>query len=739
MAKFTVSLKIENIGPHFGTNIINETKEVESNKAIFYAANGTGKSFISRSFRLAELPPHLCDDLLTLGQSTAKFTFAITTNLDNKEVSVNLERGKIPSITNTSNLIFHVFNSDFVEDNIKPNHYTPDNNIDGYILGKTQIDLSEEKAKESALTVEIKDLERIIDSEISSAKQELHNKGVTSNTTELSLFTKENLKNPPQMNSVGTFADILTQLDKLSRVPESLDDIQQIRLDINTDFFESATTILTTSYPPSTWDEEFVKYYKKNKNFIEHGLVKVNSGALTCPFCKRTFDEDALKLIKLYNEYKNNRESQTIADLDSYQKKFYTLLDNLKCYNQQVVRAKKQLEQIKEYYPSLLDYNLCEIEISEITEQTFDPISNLIEKKIDDLTLSCEEITEYLKLLKLYFDSAKHTDNNNRSIIDAANRTKNSIKAERLTLRRKLCKAKFSECSSALKVSYEKQELKLKELQELRQSIREKEEQCKISKKEKVYSTLTAALDLFFNGKYTIDKDTFQIRFLGNTIGQQASHILSDGEKSIVAYCYYLATTHLLIERESDYDKLFFIIDDPISSMDFHYVYVVAQSIRDIKNTFNITTHERIWVFTHNLEFFSIVTRNHILNTAYSLKPGKIETINAKLLMPYESHLSDIVKISRKEIAPNHTTANSIRHVLETICKFEFPDKGIESYIAENPILSNDACIFSICQDLSHGGIRTQPPYTEDVLIHACDTVLAFMTEKYSGQIDAIK
>ena len=107
--------------------------------------------------------------------------------------------------------------------------------------------------------------------------------------------------------------------------------------------------------------------------------------------------------------------------------------------------------------------------------------------------------------------------------------------------------------------------------------------------------------------------------------------------------------------------------------------------------------------------------------------------------MPYESHLSDIVKISRKEIKPNHTTANSIRHVLETICKFEYPEKGIESYIAENHILSKDACIFSICQDLSHGGIRTQPPYTEDVLIHACDTVVAFMAEKYSGQLDAIK
>lgn len=297
MAKFKVSLKIENIGPHFGTNIINETKEVESNKAIFYAVNGTGKSFISRSFRLAELPPRLCDDLLTLGQCTGKFTFAITTDRGGKAVTIHLERGKIPTIVNSTDLIFHVFNSDFVEDNIKPNHYTPDGNIDGYILGKTQIDLSEEKDKENALTVEIKDLDKAVDDVIHRAKQELHNKGITSNTTELSLFAKENLKNPPQIKDVGKYADILAQLDKLSRVPDTLEDIKPLLFDINTDFFESVTTVLNTIYPPSTWDEDFVKYYKENKNFIEHGLEKVNSGVQVCPFCKRSLDDDTLNVI----------------------------------------------------------------------------------------------------------------------------------------------------------------------------------------------------------------------------------------------------------------------------------------------------------------------------------------------------------------------------------------------------------------------------------------------------------
>lgn len=246
-------------------------------------------------------------------------------------------------------------------------------------------------------------------------------------------------------------------------------------------------------------------------------------------------------------------------------------------------------------------------------------------------------------------------------------------------------------------------------------------------------------MNLFFNGKYTLDKDTFQIVFLGNNIGKNASRVLSDGEKSIVAYCYYLATTHLLVRHETDYEKLFFIIDDPISSMDFHYVYMVAQSLRDIKNIFEIKSYERIWVFTHNVEFLSIIKRNHILINTYAIKPGEIQTIDHRLLLPYESHLADIVKIARGELLPTHTTPNSIRHVLETVCRFEFPEKGIENYIKDHDILSKSACIFSICQDLSHGGMRKEFPFSVDILRSACQTIVDFIKLKYRGQLENIR
>lgn len=207
----------------------------------------------------------------------------------------------------------------------------------------------------------------------------------------------------------------------------------------------------------------------------------------------------------------------------------------------------------------------------------------------------------------------------------------------------------------------------------------------------------------------------------------------------IVAYCYYLASTHLHINREDDYGKLFFIIDDPVSSMDFHFVYAVAGSLRDIKAHFGITTYDRMWVFTHNLEFYSIVARNHIINNAYIMRQGKIEPLKHQLLMPYENHLKDIVEIASGIQQPSHTTGNSIRHVLETVCRFEYPEKNLETYITENEILGNNSCIFTLCQDLSHGPVRNQPPYSHEVIIEACKIVVEFMKSKYQGQIDALK
>ena len=172
--------------------------------------------------------------------------------------------------------------------------------------------------------------------------------------------------------------------------------------------------------------------------------------------------------------------------------------------------------------------------------------------------------------------------------------------------------------------------------------------------------------------------------------------------------------------------------------MDFHFVYAVAQVIREIKNTFKIRDHERILIFTHSLEFFSIVIRNNIMANAFMMKPGSIEKFSDNLLMPYGNHLKDLVDIADGNILPTHTTGNSIRHVIETIAKFENPKIKLNEYVQNQEMLSKDSCIFTLCQDLSHGSVRMEPPYTEDLLREAAKKVIDFVKIKYPDQINGI-
>ncbi|NLI14099.1 AAA family ATPase [Pelotomaculum propionicicum] len=736
---FTVKLDVNNFGPHYGDKKIAFSDEVDSNKAIFFATNGTGKSFISRAFRLTstEKQTELADDLLTLGQASGSLSFRIINAGIERKLSVSVEKGKTPSIQNNTGLLFHVFNSDFVEENIKPRHYTPDGNIEGYILGKTQIDLTAEREREKKLKEELGSIGKEIDAEVNKAKRELRDQGVLPSTKEFSLIEEGRLRGDEQVGSVASFDEIVAQLDALSKVPEKLDDVQSPTLKVDQSVFGEIITLLTTKYPKTEWDEEFVAGIKANRAFIEKGLA-LSGDENVCPFCKQPYGTDALALIRDYKAYLADKEAELLRKIELCGKGISGIVDSLKGSTQSTKTAVADITSLKKYFPSLAE---VELEIPEVSDDgilSFKAIIEMLDDKAADLSKTFPTINDTISTCKTAIKVVEDAITHNTQTIKAVNKTKQDSTGERLSLRRNLCKAQFLKYRAKLKPRFSEYDDESKALRELQASIVEKEQKVRISKRDKVYETMTFFLNRFFTDKYSIDKDTFQIRFLGSNVGDKASSILSDGEKSIVAFCFYLSSTHILMEREDDYNKLFFVIDDPISSMDFHYVYAVAQSLRDIKAFFGITTHERIWVFTHNMEFLSIIARNYIISKAYVMKPGSIEVLKHQLLMPYESHLKDIVETANGSQQPSHTTANSIRHVLETVSRFEYPERSIEKYIAENSILSQDSCIFTLCQDLSHGGIRIQQSFSAEILVAACKTVVAFMNSKYEGQVKAI-
>lgn len=92
--KFRVELHVDGIGPHRDGAKIDFVDEVESNKAIFFAPNGTGKTFLSRAFRTVETVSDVKkhNDFLSIGKDEGTFSFKLKTIADEKEIKIIIKR-----------------------------------------------------------------------------------------------------------------------------------------------------------------------------------------------------------------------------------------------------------------------------------------------------------------------------------------------------------------------------------------------------------------------------------------------------------------------------------------------------------------------------------------------------------------------------------------------------------------------------------------------------------------------
>ena len=174
--------------------------------------------------------------------------------------------------------------------------------------------------------------------------------------------------------------------------------------------------------------------------------------------------------------------------------------------------------------------------------------------------------------------------------------------------------------------------------------------------------------------------------------------------------------------------------------MDFDHAYTLCGLIRNLQM---ITGTERIrfLILTHNIEFMRVLMGNEIPKNAYILKDNKLDKFSKNLALPYIYHLLDIHNISEGKNSPDHTTGNSIRHIIETLTKFEMLDSSNAS-LAEfiKKEFSHDDKIYTAIQDLSHGGWRSeQPPIKKEDYMNICKAVINCVYSKYEGHINFCK
>ena len=750
--KIKTVIKCQNIAP-----IENLNREISSCslKIGVFANNGSGKTFISRLFRLTENHNELTSDeegksptdkLLSFGKNNANFSFSVTDKKGELKDDFKIEiiKGKIPIIPKTKYL-YHTFNQDYVEENIRALSYEKDSEIEGFILGKVNIDLTDDEEKIAKVLKEGKDLSEQVEKEV--------NKYVSVNVSNIQNIKKLSeykileylniFKGVDQDKYIvsKSFNELVSDYNKIKSVPENLEDIQQIDIvNINLEFLNEIKRNSEEEYSLSSLADEFKKKIKEKQDFVEKGMeLFLNQETKSiCPFCEQEIKDNALELIDNYTKYLADTEVKTIKLFKSY---IESLENQLLIFKSTENSSNKRINEFNnyktKYIPSSEDIELNVINCGTLKNEIIEVIACISDKlkNISTPVILNQELIENIEKNQTLVN--KDIDQNNREIKNI-NLKKNRISEENKSIRREICRCVYNFLIDKHKTDIKNIERLREEWKKLDAEIKKKKEQQKVSKREKVASTIKTVLNYFFADKYTLDSETFRLVFDKNLLEKsQAKDVLSEGEKNIVAFAYYIGDTHLKIESEDDYKSLFFIIDDPISSMDFSHVYTLSGVIRDIGKIIDKIVKDRLIIFTHNNDFMRILASNNIVDKKLLLKNGELKDFNNNLTVPYLNHLIDIYNIARKGTIPTHTTANSIRHIIETLTKFESIDTSSES-IAEYIKLKipNDTKSYTLINDLSHGGWRSeQTPINEEDYVEVCETLIKHIEAEFKGQI----
>lgn len=642
--KITTIIECQNIAP-----IENLTKEIKSNslKMGVFANNGSGKTFLSRLFRLTEKQEEITldesgnsstDKFLSFGKNNGYFSFKITDKNGNvkDDFNISINKGEVTEIPNTA-YIYHTFNQDYVEQNIRVLGFEKDSDIQGFILGKSNIDIQDEEEELENIEKEYNTIKVEIEKKINDYLDENINKLANiKRLKEYSYLKPNNIfqgVNKDLFDVTKNIDELFTDYNKVKSVPENLSDIATInKINVSIETLNEIKKNLKKTIFVSE-----IKNIKDKQEFIETGITLLPSSQdKVCPFCEQELQENALNLIDNYTKFLNDSEAKTIRKFKSYLELLTSIITSLKTTENINSKRINLFNDYKtKYIPASEKTELDNLHIGEIQSKTQILIEN-IENKIKDISqpisiddLLIENIEKELTMFNCIINS------NNEHIV-LINDRKNEIGEENKNIRREICKSAYNHLVEThrnnINIFFELEQKQIT----LKEEIKEKKELQKVSKRSKVASTIKNVLNYFFSDKYTLDEDTFRLVFDNNKLEKnQAKDVLSEGEKNIVAFAYYIGDTHLKVETEDDYEKLFFIIDDPISSMDFTHVYTLSGVIRNITEIIDKLKREKIIIFTHNIEFMRVLSANNIINKKMLLKKGELKDFNNNLTVPY--------------------------------------------------------------------------------------------------------
>ena len=703
-------------------------------------------------------------NLVSDESSDGKGHFTFSRGTDAKG-SLYLEKTGDIAIAQVSDAIFHVFSADFVQEELREQEYNLDGEIENQIAvdsaniqikdAQEALEKAESDAQEAAKTLKAKfDSEK--DSKLikkARIRRQLKDYGALNFE-----FVLENFPEKPS-SPRQTFTDILRDLDQVKAIPseptypQSVASVEMSEIDL-----ANLIVSLTRSTSPSRVSEDIKKRIEAHHGFYEAGVAIVRGEHReTCPLCEQGItSSDPKAIIDAYVAYFSDEEEKHKSELRSHYSALKQKEEALTQLGVQLARQKLQYDSLKRYLPSKKDYELSDSESAlELIGDAITLIKDVIEEKGKNLKamymLPDEDL--FLRIMKL-----NEIIEANNAEVSTLNRAVKHSDDERRSLQREACSVFEREfvrrdwsAIEAVKGLRKKTKSKASELIALEKSAPSTDARSRVA------DAFALLLREFFAEKYVFDKDKFILKRGDREMLRGPHRTLSDGEKTAIAFCYFIACVHRKVSANSDYQRLFLVFDDPVTSMSYDFVFTIAQTLKNLNISDqgevslnpglidgNKYLRPELLILTHSSYFFNISQTNKVVenNAAFALlSEGDKHAITRlnKYVAPFQAQLKDICDIASGR-DPDHTTANGVRSVLEAVGRFCRPDKSgslsefVQHLAGEEGISVKSILINSLCHGTYYE--ETLPP---DDLRLACKETLAVVERYAAGQLEILK
>ncbi len=563
---------------------------------IIFGNNGCGKTSLTRAFEL----------LISKNKHIEKYRTISADKSPSIEFECKDESYTIEPNSNIGAPSFKVeiYNSDFLHNN------TPFNSefglkklddgtiiLEGSVLGeetkeinqlkdcrgkveKRQKEIGDENSAETLIAKQESEIKKY-DKEIEKIRKKMTSNTIKITPDEIGINNSCKVSKDKFKYQEDVLTDLEKDFNKLNEAMKKFDGLKEMELpkDYQTikDKLESLFSFDIDKEAGQVSEKIKEHISKVGREFIEKGIkLQKEMPDNACPFCTQKITNN---IIQAYTSYFNKSIEQFNQDSLEISGTLKNILDQW--------NIKKILQSFERFEPFMEDFLKEKKSLENALEQIKDSLEEL-QKEVDkkEGAKNEEKFQEIDKKLLEIQENIQQCVGETGKILNQKKEQKKKLKKLKTDLKEARIK-KVKHDSYDWQKSKREAERKLsvlnrrhERLNRLLEKIDNKLKELNDQKRPdiKIINNYLKALNL---PKYSLDKD-YRIVLNSDVLeNSEAEMILSGGEKTTLAFAYFLARLKLFYKKE-DLKDLVVIIDDPISSLDEQRIYNTSDIVAKI-------------------------------------------------------------------------------------------------------------------------------------------------------------